>query len=158
MKDDFVFFWGTESPFSNWHPSPFTFEGIHYNCSEQYMMYAKATFFGDYETAKKVMKESSPREQKKLGREVKGFNKTRWESVAVNLMVPALVAKFQSTPELTEYILNTDDKEIVEASPSDTVWGIGLAEDDFRAWNKSTWLGMNLLGETLMRTRDVIRG
>lgn len=158
MKEDFVFFWGSENPYSNWYLSPFRFNNVNYNCSEQYMMHMKAEFFDDHESIKKVLKETSPYQQKKLGRAVRGFNKVLWERACENIMVPALVAKFQSTPELTEYILSSEDKEIVEASPVDKIWGIGLAEDDPRAWNKTTWQGLNLLGKCLMRARDVVKG
>jgi ribA/ribD-fused uncharacterized protein len=156
MRDDFVFFWGN-SPFSNWEPTPFTFNDVDYNCSEQYMMHQKALLFNDIEIANEIMATDSPRLQKALGREVRGFNKEKWLSVCEEIMIPALVAKFISTLELKEFILNTGDKEIVEASPYDRIWGIGLDENNSLAWNKSTWKGLNLLGKVLMEARSVIR-
>ena len=79
MEDEFVLFWG--GPFSNWYPSPFTVDGVEYNCGEQFMMQKKALLFGDIESAKLIMEERNPREQKVLGRKVKNFDPVIWDSV-----------------------------------------------------------------------------
>lgn len=156
MKEDFVFFWGSSSPFSNWYKGQFTYALKNFNCSEQYMMWSKAMLFGDYETAIKVMLTRNPREQKALGRLVNGFDQSIWEMNCIDIMVPALVAKFTQDQTCNDALFATIGKEIVEASPYDIVWGIGLAEDDPRAWDKETWQGRNLLGVCLMKTRDIL--
>lgn len=40
--EKFTFFFGADSPFSQWHPAKFEVDGVTYNCAEQYMMYQKA--------------------------------------------------------------------------------------------------------------------
>lgn len=158
MKTDFIFFWGDESPFSNWYqPNTFTHNGVEYNCSEQYMMHMKASAFADAEVAQLIMEQPLPRQQKMLGREVRGFDSGIWMSICQPLMVDGLVSKFTQDDLLQEYILSTGDKILVEASPYDKIWGIGLTEDNPLAWDKATWEGLNLLGEVLMKARDVIR-
>lgn len=158
MKEDFTFFWGKGTPFSNWTKSTFRFAGEDWNCSEQTMMWFKAFLFGDMETADKIRKTSDPREQKALGRTVKGFDQKVWEKKAVEIMVPALCAKFLQNEAFYKALEATIGTTLVEASPFDTVWGIGLSEDDPRAWDKSTWLGKNLLGVCLMEARKELFG
>lgn len=122
------------------------------------MMFAKAWVFGDMEVCEKVLKTSDPREQKVLGRTVKNFDQKHWEKICVGLMVPALVAKFVQNEQCNFAMKLTIGTTLVEASPLDKVWGIGLAEDDPRAWDRSTWLGQNLLGICLMKARKEIFG
>lgn len=155
-KDEFVFFWGNISPFSNWHRSEFTHNGTTYNCSEQFMMQQKALLFGDLDVAKKVMETTSPSKQKGLGRTIRGFDKEMWLQNAIQIMVPGLVSKFTQVPHCYEAMRATGKKTIVEASPVDDIWGIGLSETDPRAWNKDTWQGLNMLGTCLMKVRSEI--
>tara|TARA_R110000796_G_scaffold215732_2_gene331751 strand:+ start:18557 stop:19027 length:471 start_codon:yes stop_codon:yes gene_type:complete len=151
-KEDFVLFWGGE--FSQWYPSDFTIEGVEYNCAEQYMMQQKANLFGDTKIEKRIMETTRPREQKRLGRLVKNFDVDRWEDSAFDIVVKANIAKFSQDPELLEVLKRTKGKEIVEASPEDKIWGIGLHESDERAWDKATWEGRNWLGEAIMEARE----
>ena len=153
--DKFVFFWGNKSCFSNWHKTPFTHDGVNYNCSEQYMMYKKAMLFMDFEIAAEILKEKDPRKQKAWGREVRGYDDATWMAKCQSIMVDGLTSKFQQNPDCLKELLETGDRIIVEASPMDKVWGIGLAENDPRAHDQSQWLGQNLLGIVLMKTRDV---
>ena len=156
MTQQFTFFWANGSSFSNWHRSRFVHNGIEYNTSEQYMMHMKAKLFEDAETAALIMKEKDPRKQKALGRQVRNFDQAEWEANAVDIMVSGLISKFVQNPVMRQELLNTGDTIIAEASPYDTVWGIGLAEDDPRAQDQSQWLGKNLLGVALMEVRDVL--
>ena len=57
---------------------------------------------------------------------------------------------------MREMLLATGKRIIVEAAPTDRIWGIGLAEDDRRALDRSEWRGQNLLGFALTRVRDEI--
>jgi len=117
----------------------------------------KALMFGDDEVASLIMKSKDPYEQKKLGREVRGFDKRLWDAKCKPIMVEGLVSKFSQDEYCKKTLLETNDKIIVEASPTDRIWGIGLAEDDPRALNKNTWRGTNWLGEVLMQARDKLR-
>ena len=151
-KEDFWFFWGGE--FSQWYPSQFTIDDIEYNCAEQYMMAEKARLFGDTIMEEKIMATSNPKEQKAFGKQVMGFDKDKWESVARDIVKRANIAKFSQNPNLVNAFEVSKGRELVEASPYDTIWGIGLGENDKRAWNKETWLGTNWLGKVLMEVRE----
>ena len=155
--NDFVFFWGSTSPFSNWYLCPFVHHGKQYNCSEQYMMYKKAMLFKDYDVAEMIMGQTEPRKQKFLGRQVRGYVDSVWMDKCQDIMVEGLISKFTQDTYSLNTLLDTGDKIIVEASPLDKIWGIGLSRDDPRALDESQWLGQNLLGKVLMRTRDAIR-
>ena len=152
MKTDFTFFWGGE--FSQWYPSEFTINGVSYSCCEQYMMAQKALMFGDQETFEKVMKTKSPKEQKALGRLVKNFDKDVWEAKCKDIVYEANYAKFTQDKDLYDVLLSTEGTELVEASPEDKIWGIGLSEFDPRIMNKANWLGTNWLGEILTKLRE----
>jgi ribA/ribD-fused uncharacterized protein len=149
-------FWRSKEVFSNWYLSTFVYMGIEFNCSEQAMMWLKAMFFGDLETAKKILAEPVPRKQKALGREVKGFVKEVWDAVSEDLMVPVLVAKFRQDKACLKAMAESEGTELVEASPDDTIWGIGLEEKDPRVLDRSKWLGDNRLGKVLMRARPSV--
>lgn len=152
--DRFVLFWN--GPFSQWYPSKFAIDGIEYNCCEQYMMAKKALMFGDAESHKMIMSTDSPKDQKAFGRRVKGFDKSRWEEECRDIVFDANYAKFTQNGNLLEELMKTGDKEIVEASPVDKIWGIGLHETDPDALDKSKWQGTNWLGEAIMQVRDAI--
>lgn len=132
---DFVFFWGIgdtgkvqKGCFSQWWPCRFEVDGVEYNCAEQYMMAAKARTFGDGETLGRIMKATQPRQIKSLGRQVRGFDGKAWDAVKFDAVVDGNMAKFSQNPELKSFLLSTGDAELVEASPVDRIWGVGLAE------------------------------
>lgn len=154
-KHNFTFFWA--GPLSNWSPSPFTINGITFNCGEQYMMFTKAALFEDLEMMAEIMSTPSPRKQKELGRKVKGFKKDIWMSACIELMVIGLYEKFKQNPAHKEFLLNTGNTEIVEASPEDEIWGVKLAEEDPLILDKANWKGLNYLGIVLMKVRDLLR-
>jgi len=151
-KEDFIFFWG--GIYSQWYPSKFVIGNIEYNCAEQYMMSKKALSFGDEESNNKIMSIKDPRIQKQYGREVKGFDVESWNNICRLFVYEANYAKFSQNSDLFDELILTGNKEIVEASPEDKIWGIGLHESDERAWNKETWLGTNWLGEAIMKVRS----
>lgn len=153
--DKYTFFYKTRHPFSNWHPAKFTDEDkVEYTCSEQYMMYKKAMLFNDSEIAQEILMATDPRDQKALGRQVKGFDSAIWEKHAKQIVYKACYLKFTQNQKLLEVLMSTAGSLLVEASPYDTVWGIGLAEDDPRIHDRSQWRGTNLLGQVLTMLRD----
>ena len=133
-------------------------DGVRYNCAEQYMMAEKARTFGDKETLAKILASDKPRIIKKLGREVRGFDSAKWDEVKYGVVVKGNVAKFSQNPELKAFLLSTGTAELVEASPVDEVWGIGLAEGSPLIRDKSKWEGQNLLGKALMKVRNALFG
>jgi hypothetical protein len=152
QAEKFTFFWN--GPFSQWEPCKFKFDDVTYNCAEQFMMAMKAKLFDDYDTLERIMTEDSPREQKKLGRQVKGFNAERWNNVAREYVYEGNYAKFTQNPDLLEKLLATKGTILVEASPYDCIWGIGLKETDKAAKDRSKWRGTNWLGEILTGLRE----
>lgn len=151
--EKFTFFYRSQSPFSQWYPASFVIEGITFNCAEQYMMYVKAILFNDEEMAKKIIEAKDPGKQKALGRAVRNFDPAVWEKERLNIVYKGNYAKFTQNEELKKHLLKTAGTTLVEASPRDTIWGIGLGADNPRSQDRSTWRGKNLLGEVLTRLR-----
>ena len=154
MEEQFIFFWGNESPFSNWHKATFIVNSYEYNCSEQYMMHHKALLFDDVEIAEKVMQTKSPSKQKALGRQILSFNADVWEKNCKQIVYDGCKAKFTQNENLLKHLLKTKGRTLVEASPVDAIWGIGLTENDPRAKLRHTWRGKNWLGEVLTQLRE----
>ncbi|MEV4441443.1 NADAR family protein [Streptomyces sp. NPDC049577] len=159
----YVFFWGHRPRrdggvgsgcFSQWWPSPFTVDGVGYATAEHWMMAGKARLFGDAEAEARVLAAGHPKEAKDAGRSVRGFDEEEWARHRFELVVEGSVHKFGQHPELGAYLLGTGDRVLVEASPLDRVWGIGLAADDERAGDPARWRGLNLLGFALMEARQ----
>jgi ribA/ribD-fused uncharacterized protein len=153
VKNGFSFFWS--GTYSQWNPSVFTIDGITYTSCEQYMMAKKALMFNDLVAYAKIMGTDNPRSQKAFGREVKGFNKELWEAHCRKIVFDANYAKFTQNDAMRRELLD-DEFEIAEASPEDSIWGIGLRESDPLAWDRATWKGSNWLGIALMQVRDKI--
>jgi ribA/ribD-fused uncharacterized protein len=159
---DFTFFWGhqrsksavTASCFSQWYEAEFVVEGQRYPTAEHFMMAEKAALFDDQEIRAQVLQAPTPNAAKALGRKVRGFNDQRWLQHRYDIVVRANQAKFSQNPELDEYLMRTGSRVIVEASPVDAIWGIGLAQDHADVNDPNLWKGLNLLGFALMQVRD----
>ena len=104
-----------------------------------------------------IMNTTDQHEMKKLGRLVKGFDSKIWDEKKHDIVLKGNIAKFTQNDKLKEYILKTQDKIIVEASPYDNIWGIGIREDHKNATKPNLWSGKNLLGFILMEVRDIIQ-
>jgi ribA/ribD-fused uncharacterized protein len=161
--DTHLFFW--KEKFSNWFFSPIVFTdpfsgaSINFTCTEQAFMYFKAITFDDYETANKIIAAQTPKEQKELGRQVKNFNQGVWDDEKFACMYWANAMKYTQHENLKAELIATTPLKLVEASPVDKIWGIGLAEDNPLALDEATWQGQNLLGECLTQLRnDIIAG
>ncbi|MGC9408427.1 NADAR family protein [Streptomyces sp. DZ1-3] len=142
---------------SQWWPSPFTVAGVEYATAEHWMMAGKARLFEDAEAERRVLAAGHPAEAKKAGRLVRGFDEAVWERERFRIVVEGSVHKFASDPALRAYLLGTGERVLVEASPVDRVWGIGLAADDAAATDPERWRGANLLGFALMGARERLR-
>jgi len=154
MQEQFTFFYRTASPFSQWHSTRFVVGDVTFNCAEQYMMYMKAKLFGDEAMAERILAAAEPREQKALGRKVKNFDQTKWEEHCQQIVYDGNYAKFTQNEALKQVLLSTVGTTLVEASPTDCIWGVGLAEDDLQIQNRLTWRGKNYLGEILTKLRE----
>lgn len=142
---------------SQWFLASFTLGDVEYNCCEQRMMHAKALYFNDVETAELIMLAKEPKEQKKLGRLVKNFNEDEWNTVADQIVYQANVAKFSQNEDLKALLLATNDKQFVECSPYDKIWGNGLDITTTLRTPQHEWQGTNRLGIAIMRARSTLR-
>ncbi|MFG3112349.1 NADAR family protein [Streptomyces tendae] len=142
---------------SQWWPSPFTVDGVEYATAEHWMMAGKARLFADAEAERRVLAAAHPAGAKKAGRLVRGFDEAVWERERFRIVVEGSVHKFASDPALRAFLLGTGGRVLVEASPVDRVWGIGLAADDEAARDPERWRGPNLLGFALMAARERLR-
>ncbi|XP_076462786.1 protein irg-1-like [Babylonia areolata] len=156
-KEEFEFFFGNKSPFSQHHPAKFDIDGLTYNCAEQYMMHQKAVLFKDAAMAKKIMSSKNPVEQKRFGRKVQNFDKDIWAEQSKVIVKRASFAKFSQNPELLKTFLATHPRTLVEAAPRDRLWGIGLGASNPKARDRSQWRGRNLLGQILTEVREQLR-
>ena len=165
VKIKLLLFWGHQPErdgnagrgcLSQWWPAEFTAAGHTFATAEHYMMWRKALLFGDHEIAAKVLTAKHPGQAKALGRQVRGFDPGVWEAHQFEVVVAGNVAKFGRHDDLRTYLLSTGERVLVEASPIDPIWGIGLAAEDPRALDPRRWRGRNLLGFALMAARAVL--
>jgi len=161
-NEKFTFFWN--GPFSQWCWSPFKVGAELYNCAEQYMMVQKAKLFGDHDAVHDIFSTRDPALQKQIGREVSGYSDEVWQAIqdngrplCWNIVFTGSMAKFQQNEDLMKALMETEGTTIVEASPVDTIWGIGLSSSDPDANNRSKWRGKNWLGEVLTQAREELR-
>ena len=166
IRVKYLFFWGhqpskndavTKSCLSQWWVADFVVAGITYRSTEHWMMAEKARLFADEDALARILAAKSPAEAKKLGREIQGFEPDAWETHKVEIVRAGNKHKFGQHKNLAEFLLSTNDRVLVEASPVDTIWGIGLAADSVDAENPAGWQGPNLLGFILMEVRDQLR-
>lgn len=155
ITDQLVLFWGGWP--SQWFLSLFTIGDITYSCAEQFMMAEKARVFGDGVALDRILHTDDPREHKAWGRRVTGFDADQWNAVCRGIVYTGNLAKFSQSPELAGRLLKTGDRTIVEASPIDMIWGVGLATNDPRVHDPTEWRGTNWLGIAIMQVRDELR-
>ncbi|MFT5298576.1 MAG: ribA/ribD-fused uncharacterized protein [Flavobacteriales bacterium] len=182
-NETYTYFWETASPYSQWYKSKFIastclIEGVsmnkvkrefvlqnhfpfdvqEYSSAEQFMMFQKSIIFLDLDSAKKIMSTTDVSKIKKIGRKVSGFNENIWKYYRSKIVYEGNKAKFEQNENLKEELLKTKGTTIVEASPYDKIWGIGLTADDLKSQSRKTWNGLNLLGEILTYLRIELSG
>jgi len=158
---NYVFFWkpgkAQKDCLGQWQPSIFKECHMEYNCAEQYMMAKKAQIFEDKEMGKEIMETTNPKLMKALGKKVKNFDNCTWDKVKYSIVLNGNYHKFAQNKEMRGFLLSTGAKILVEASPLDRIWGIGLYESNEAATDPRNWRGQNLLGFALMEVRDELR-
>lgn len=156
---NYIFFWGEKNNFgflSNFFPTEFEDGGVKFICSEQYFMKKKQELFDSTNSslAELILSSTEPRQIKQFGRMVKNFNEEVWSEHKYQIMYLAVKNKFLGNPELAKRLIDTGDKILVEASPYDRIWGIGMPATAAVKIPESDWPGENLLGQILMEVRD----
>ena len=164
-KVKYLFFWGhqpnkdgaiSKSCFSQWYEASFEIDSVKYKTAEHYMMAEKARLFGDSDVLAQILAAEHPGAAKKLGRLVKGFQPETWLENRFEIVVRGNVAKFGQNPELKDFLIATGNRILVEASPRDRIWGIGLGQNNPDAEDPCKWRGLNLLGFALMEVRNIL--
>lgn len=166
FEREYLFFWGHTSSdnstagsqvLSQWFPSAFTVGEKTYRTAEHWMMASKARLFGDNQAVEKIIDTDSPKEAKRLGSQVLNFEPDTWQSKCYEIVVEGNFQKFSQHSHLKQYLLSTNDKVLVEASPIDPIWGNGHSKDSKESKNPKSWRGQNLLGFALMQVRDRLK-
>jgi len=159
---DFLFFWGhtektdyvTKACLSQWYESEFIVEEITYFTAEHYMMAEKSKLFDDINIYNQILETRKQGKIKELGRQIKNFNQDIWDEYKYQIVVKGNFLKFSQNEKLKTFLIDTNSKILVEASPLDVIWGIGLSVDDEKVRNPHLWECSNLLGFALMEVRD----
>lgn len=143
-------FWGHTAPsngaigphmFSQWYAHAFEHDGVRYRTAEHFMMAGKARLFEDLEALNRILNAKTPGEAKGIGREVRGFSPEMWEAECLSIVTNGSIAKFSSSAELRAYLLGSKDRVLVEASPRDRIWGIGMGRNNPLVERPSQWRG-----------------
>ncbi len=158
-KEKIIYFWKPNEAYgflSNWHYAPFTLDDKKFINSEQYFMWSKLQLFDptNKELENTLLTTINSSIMKNIGRNIKNFNQDIWDKNKYNIMKKALMAKFTQNKELHTLLLKTKTYKLVEASPYDKVWGIGI--DKKAAMNGIKYQGENLLGKVLMEIREAL--
>lgn len=153
---EMLLFWHAPSVFSQWYPCEFNVGGQKYTSAEQYMMAEKALLFGDLETRHAILSTNNTKQQKALGRKVKGFSEQTWKDKRYDVVFAGNLAKFCQNPSLGQALIATGSKILAEASWNDKIWGIGLHIENDDCWDQKLWKGKNLLGKVLMEVREYL--
>jgi len=156
ITDTHVFFWN--SIYSQWYTTSNQFEedGVVYSNAEKYMMCKKSEVFGATDILEQMLATDNPRLIKQLGRQISNFSDEVWDQHKMQIVTQGNVLKFGQNPDLLEILKEHKDKIIVEASPQDRIWGIGLHWDNDDVLDENKWRGQNLLGECIMRARKIL--
>ncbi|MEL6846399.1 MAG: NADAR family protein [Bacteroidota bacterium] len=162
----YLFFWGHTPPkdgstnkscLSQWFASTFVKDGYSYATAEHWMMAEKARLFNDEATLEEILQAMTPHEAKALGRKVRNFDDAVWKAHRYNIVLEGNRLKFTQNDALRQYLIDTANTVIVEASPYDRIWGIGMKASDDNIDNPYQWKGSNLLGWVLMDVRDELK-
>jgi len=171
-REDYVFFWGAGNDngwASQWYRAPFTAkvtiegkeEEVTFPSCEHWMMLHKALLFSDIPIARKVISITGATKAdltrvKSLGRKVQNFDEDTWVNARERIVLEGNLHKFRQNGKIRALLLATGNKEMVEASPRDRIWGIGYGEKNAIGNPQAVW-GLNLLGKALDETRRQLR-
>jgi N-glycosidase YbiA len=127
----------------NYSKHPISIDGNLWPTVEHYFQSEK---FIDIHHKEFILKTESPSEVKKYAWRHEAFVRNDWKEIRLGTMQKALIAKFSAYKYLKNALVETDRRELIERSPSDTFWG--------RSINKT---GLNMMGATLIKIRNQIK-
>ncbi|KAH9846561.1 DUF1768-domain-containing protein [Lenzites betulinus] len=177
-EEEPVYFWKPEQEYgwaSQWYHAPFAVrltlpdgeerEAL-FPTAEHWMMGQKALLFGDQAVFERIVPPGVPanpaphiapaKEAKALGRKVHPFDDAVWVAARERIVLEGTLHKFRQHPALARALLATGERELVEASPMDRIWGVGFGRARAGHVSREAW-GLNLLGKALMEARGVLR-
>jgi len=160
LEADAFFFHRPEEPhgyLSNWYPSPFDLDGVHFTSVEQYIMYRKCMVFGDEDSANRVLATEDTAKQQDIGRKASGYIGHVWAGLRQMVVLRGLMAKFSQNDDLKKKLLDTGDAYLVECAGSDKIWACGIRLNDDRRFDAANWTGDNILGFALMEVREKLK-
>ena len=151
--------------FSQDYKKTFSVGGLQYNCGEQFIEAKKAETFGDEYTKEQIMLSNNPTEIKTLGQTISNFDQFKWNELYYNFLVTANYNKFKQNKFIKNLLIQTGDKIIAYASPSNKILGIGVylfqkdGTPNIHSYNKANWPhdAQNILGKVLMEVRSKIK-
>lgn len=158
ITDTHVFFYGGPAIYSNWYPAKFQdlITGIRFENTEQAFMWQKARFFLDMDIMDEIVGTPNPKEVKLLGRKIRDYDDKAWNCVRYGMMVYVNYLKFSQNNELATQLKAIGNRILVEASPYDKIWGIGLGLEDQEIFTPELWNGQNLLGKALTKVKGML--
>ena len=144
-------FFGELCPLSNFHHSPFIYNGVDYHSSEQLIQHEKAKYFNDQAAVRSILNAKTPLACKWAAKEINNYDAKKWASIASKQCLNGIEAKFLQNPRAMQALLETDGKRLIECS-KDTTWGTGKAIHDPTALQ---WKHQGILGKLLEEIRDI---
>ncbi len=162
ITDTHVYFYGGPAIYSNWYGNPeipdqFKHRGHWFSNTEQAFMWEKAMTFGDEQMAEEILDTPNPKDVKALGRKIKNFDSAKWDACSLAIMTSVNLSKYSQNEAFKKELLETGDRILVEASPYDKIWGVGLHYTDDKILDEKNWQGKNLLGIALMNVRELLK-
>jgi ribA/ribD-fused uncharacterized protein len=154
-------FFGGDTPLSNFYPSSFVVDNVHYSCNEQFYYDAKAKYYKDYESEVEILATHDPVAIKRIGKAIgDSGNDQKWHDTAEGFeaMHAGLRCKFEQNPYLRRVLLSTGNSILGEANPYDSTWGIGMSATNPKAFEQDQWTGKKHLGDLLMAVRQDLSG
>ena len=151
VTKDQYYFWGGSNPLSNFHKCDFQENDVSFTSVEQYFVYKKAHHFSDEVAKQKVLTLQDPVQIKRTM--IKGYDKAQWAPMSERVMEQGLSLKFHQDEGMKKALLATEHRELIEASPYDSMWGIGIGLHSESLTDKTKW-GSNRLGKLLMEIRE----
>jgi len=163
-KEDWVitqthlFFWN--SLYSQWYLCDFVDENWQkYSSAEKYMMIKKAELFENFDIAEQMRQIDSPKQLKQLWRLIKNFDEKIWGKYRFEIVKKWNYFKFSQNSDLLKYLKMHKNLILVEWSPCDIIWWVGIHYKDEKIKDKKNWKWLNLLGKAIMEVRkELLRG